>query len=202
LIRKNTDGMVNLTDMWRAAGASPNKQPWLWWRQDSTQELVGIHGTNLRQAQVWTTLSGGGGGTWGIANLAIAYAKYLSPQFHAWANQAVIERMETRAIPNSIRLGSYVPYLSPKYLCRPDLDALTWPTCGERLVRRRTSRRRNGGDKTALGSWSVFMGQLGSWSPVITQLKAEVVVPGLSLIWPLPTPSTSRRTSTPGLIRR
>ncbi len=28
-----------------------------------------------------------------IPNLAVAYAKYLSPRFHAWANQAVIERI-------------------------------------------------------------------------------------------------------------
>ncbi len=69
--------------MWRASGASPTKQPAMWWRLESTQELVGIYGSNLRQAQVWTTLSGNTGGTWVIPNLAVAYAKYLSPRFHA-----------------------------------------------------------------------------------------------------------------------
>jgi len=32
LIRRGADGMVNLTDMWRAAGSLPNKEPPNWMR--------------------------------------------------------------------------------------------------------------------------------------------------------------------------
>lgn len=99
VIRKNTDGMVNLTDMWRAVGSPEHKKPYDWMRLDATQELAAICGTNTGVDRNRHTLAGGGGGTWVIPNLAIAYAKYLSPHFHAWANQAVIERMEEELDP-------------------------------------------------------------------------------------------------------
>ena len=101
-----------------------NRDPSQWLRTQFAIELVELITSITCGAHIIETHRGRWGGTWVIPNLAIAYAKYLSPHFHAWANLAVIERMEARAIPSSIRLGSYVPYLSPKYLCRPDLDAL------------------------------------------------------------------------------
>lgn len=45
------------------------------------------------------TSRGKGGATWADPRLAIAYAKFLSPAFHAWANRVVIERMEEEADP-------------------------------------------------------------------------------------------------------
>ncbi len=38
-------------------------------------------------------------GTYAVPNIAIAYAEYLSPEFHAWALTAIKERIEEEAIP-------------------------------------------------------------------------------------------------------
>ncbi len=73
------------------AGSPEHKPPSKWWRLDSTQELVGIYGIGGLQEPTKHTFIGGTTGTWVIPNLAVAYAKYLSPRFHAWASQAAIE---------------------------------------------------------------------------------------------------------------
>ncbi len=83
LIRKSADGLVNLTDMWRASRATPNKQPYEWLRLESVQELIAICGQIPGSARCLTTIGGRTGSTWVIPNLAVAYAKYLSPRFHA-----------------------------------------------------------------------------------------------------------------------
>jgi hypothetical protein len=52
---------------------------------------------NVGKSHIWKSARGNKGGTWAAAGLAIAYAKYLSPEFHAWANRVIIERMEDEA---------------------------------------------------------------------------------------------------------
>jgi hypothetical protein len=98
-IRRNTDGMVSLTDMWKAEGSPPHKAPAMWLRLDVTRGLVEFLVLNMRQEHVLKTKSGKGGATWVVPNLAVAYAKYLSPQFYAWANQVILERIEEEANP-------------------------------------------------------------------------------------------------------
>jgi hypothetical protein len=108
-IRKDAKGLVNLTDMWKAAGSPPHKYPALWLRTQLAIELVEALTSIMRGAHIIETHRGRWGGTWVIPNLAIAYAKHLSPHFHTW-----------RKCSNS----------PPKYLCRPDLDLLVFEAAG------------------------------------------------------------------------
>lgn len=98
-IQQASDGMLNLTDMWRAAGSPVSKDPSKWVRLDGTQDLIEVLAVNVRQAHILRAAKGRGGSTWAVANLAIAYAKYLSPEFHAWANSVVVERIEEENDP-------------------------------------------------------------------------------------------------------
>lgn len=62
---KVNDGMLNLTNMWKACGGQENKEPWSWERQDNVTEFVGVLKSkeNLSQGQVWKTKAGRNGGT-------------------------------------------------------------------------------------------------------------------------------------------
>ncbi|WP_376956494.1 KilA-N domain-containing protein (plasmid) [Azospirillum sp. A26] len=95
-----TGERLNLTDMWKAAGADPQKQPAKWRDLPSTQEFVAhvaevILGKSENDA--FQSFRGGKNPrTEAHWQIGLAYAKYLSPAFHAWANAVVRERMESR----------------------------------------------------------------------------------------------------------
>ncbi|MBP2233410.1 hypothetical protein J2847_006748 [Azospirillum agricola] len=107
LIRRDENGFWNLTDMWRAAGANRHQKPYEWQRQPDVQRFVkAVEGqyhaeiTAKKSAEekagnarlfpdaVRQTL-GRTGATWAHWQVALAYARYLSPQFHMWANDTV-----------------------------------------------------------------------------------------------------------------
>lgn len=90
------DAMLSLTDMWKAAGSDPAKAPAQWQRLAQAEEfidhvsvIVGIPHNKLIEARRR-------GGTFAHWQIAMAYAKYLSPEFHMWCNTVVRERMEGR----------------------------------------------------------------------------------------------------------
>lgn len=89
--------MLSLTDMWKSAGEPENKNPAQWTRSAAAEEfidhvalIVGNSHNNLIDARKRA-------GTWAHWQIALAYAKYLSPEFHMWCNEVVRERMEGRA---------------------------------------------------------------------------------------------------------
>ena len=105
--------MLNLTDMWRAAGRPENRRPADWLVLEETQRFrayAGTHWTeldepvapNAGQAGIWhldtdgfvATVRGHQGGTWAHWQLALPYARYLSPAFHLWCNTVVRAAME------------------------------------------------------------------------------------------------------------
>lgn len=92
------DAMVSLTDMWRAAGSPAEKRPADWLSQVATKDFVGhVEATLDAGLSGIQTSKGGrgiGGNTFGHWQIGLAYAKYLSHDFHMWANTAVRERME------------------------------------------------------------------------------------------------------------
>lgn len=92
---------LNLTDMWRASGADPARQPAKWREQDATKAFVGYLQETLppKESSLFEVKEGRNGGTWAHWQVGLAYAKYLSPAFHAWANGVVRERMEAKAAP-------------------------------------------------------------------------------------------------------
>jgi hypothetical protein len=90
--------MLNLTDMWRAAKADPSKQPAKWREHEGTRAFIDYMSETLRQEEslLFATKEGRGGGTLAHWQIGMAYAKYLSPAFHAWCNSIVRAHMESR----------------------------------------------------------------------------------------------------------
>lgn len=90
---------LSLTDMWKAAGSPANQDPAQWLRSaqgeafiDAVSVNMGISHNDLVQA----VRGGKRPGTWAHWQIAFAYAKYLSPDFHMWCNQVVRSHMEAR----------------------------------------------------------------------------------------------------------
>lgn len=97
------DDKLNLTDMWRAAGSPENREPYNWARKEGTAfiEAVSLN-LNLPDSQVLTSTRGKNGGTTAHWQIGLAYAKYLSPEFHMWCNTVVRERMEGGQAPTDM----------------------------------------------------------------------------------------------------
>ena len=88
--------MVSLTDMWRAAGSPRDRRPAEWGRSAEAgrliEHIVDVAGMGISHSDIFATKSSGlsgGGQTWAHWHIAMAYAKYLSPEFHVWCNEVV-----------------------------------------------------------------------------------------------------------------
>ena len=105
--------MLNMLDMWQAAGRPANRRPADWLLLEEAQRFrahAGTHWTepdgpvaaNAGHAGIWhldtdgfiATVRGQQGGTWGHWQLALAYARHLTPAFHHWCNTVVRAAME------------------------------------------------------------------------------------------------------------
>jgi len=105
---RDRDEMLCLTDMWRAAGAEENKRPAEWLRQENPQEFMRFIADSLNVGIDHIAVAERGGrdpATWAHWQVGMAYAKYLSSEFHAWCNEVVRSHMElTRSAPASISI--------------------------------------------------------------------------------------------------
>ena len=120
--------MLNMTDMWRAAGRPENRRPADWLALGETVRFRAYADTywtaldepvtaNAGQAGMWhldtdglvAAARGHAGGTWAHWQLALSYARYLSPAFHLWANTVVRAAM-TR--PDSLATADPDPLLA------------------------------------------------------------------------------------------
>lgn len=96
IIRDKGD-QLSLTNMHKAAGAPSNQEPAQWMRSASAEAFIEAVSINMGKSHNEIVVSKRGGnapGTWAHWQIAFAYAKYLSPEFHMWCNQVVRERME------------------------------------------------------------------------------------------------------------
>ena len=92
--------MLSLTDMWRAAKSDPARQPSNWLGSaDAKRFIETLYILEPGNSGVQTKRGGRGigGSTFAHWQIALAHAKYLSPEFHMWCNTVVRERMEARA---------------------------------------------------------------------------------------------------------
>lgn len=101
------DERVCLTDMWRAGGSDPAKRPVEWGRLQSTVQFVEFLGESMvgfpHHEPFRIVRDGGSVSTWAHWQLALAYAKYLSPAFHAWCNTVVRGHMAgTPKVPKTL----------------------------------------------------------------------------------------------------
>lgn len=95
-IRFDSNELINLTDMWKATGQSRHSSPNYWLDQDGTRNLLKALEKDLNTAQdgIYKTKRGRNGGTYAVPKLALAYATYLSPEFHVWTLGVIKERFE------------------------------------------------------------------------------------------------------------
>jgi hypothetical protein len=91
--------MLCLTDMWRAAGSDPSKQPSRWRKLPGSGEFIDHIAAAGRFSPSELFQVSLGAATWAHWQIAFAYAKYLSPEFHAWCNEVVRAHMEGRTPP-------------------------------------------------------------------------------------------------------
>lgn len=92
---------INLTDLWKASGASKENRPSDWVNLPNTLKFIDelAQKLNTEKSGILKTTRGKGGGTWGHWQIALEYARYLSPEIAIWTNQVVKERLEEERNP-------------------------------------------------------------------------------------------------------
>ncbi|RWR08516.1 KilA-N domain-containing protein [Paenirhodobacter populi] len=96
--------MLSLTDMWKAAGADSSRQPANWTASADGGRFIEyatdiLNPGNSGNDLVKSVRGGRQPGTWAHWQIALAYAKYLSPEFHMWCNSVVRAHMEGAPLP-------------------------------------------------------------------------------------------------------
>jgi len=103
-ISKDEKERLSLTDIWRVSGANEDMRPNDWLNYDQTKFFIeGICSVlNTVPSGIIKTKKGKGGGTFGHKQIALAYAKYLSPKLHIAVNEIFFERLEEEKNPDKI----------------------------------------------------------------------------------------------------
>lgn len=91
--------LLSLTDMWKSQGSKPTKHPSKWLMNESTEEFVQALAKKkeVKKSSVLMISRGYAGGTWAHWQIALAYAKWLSPELHMKANEVVRSYIEADA---------------------------------------------------------------------------------------------------------
>jgi hypothetical protein len=92
---------ISLTDLWKASGEDVARDPRHWLESIPNQEFINnvAKSLNVGISCIIKTKRGKGGGTWGHWQIALEYARYLSPELAIWTNQVVKERLEEERSP-------------------------------------------------------------------------------------------------------
>ncbi|KQB59365.1 KilA-N domain-containing protein [Acidovorax sp. SD340] len=91
-VKTNDDGLVSLTDMFKAGKAANlvqgKQDPSNWARRDG-RHFIGFVGAqlNMSERHIYATSRGKSGGTYAHWQIALAYAKYLSDVLHMEVNE-------------------------------------------------------------------------------------------------------------------
>jgi hypothetical protein len=96
-IRMNDNELVSLTDLWKAAGGNNVQRPSLWVKHEGAMSFMLAVAKKLNVATGYVCASKPGrfgGGTWAHWQIALAYAKYLSPELHMAVNEVFKQFME------------------------------------------------------------------------------------------------------------
>jgi len=97
-IRGSEDDFLNLTDMWRANGADPNKRPSDWIHKEGAPFIEFIEENN-EGSKVPVIRIEDEGSTSAHWQIGWAYAGYLSHEFHLYCNSVV--RTDTENKPTA-----------------------------------------------------------------------------------------------------
>lgn len=94
------DGMVNLTDLHRIAGSPANRDPRQWSRKEGADFVSFVReNLNVPEKHIYRGERGRGGATYAHWQIALAYAKYLSPELHAEVNETYRQAKAEEANP-------------------------------------------------------------------------------------------------------
>ena len=80
-VRINDEGMVSLTDMWKASGSNPRHQTYLFLKNDSTKRFIASLEAKQGNACLDKKRGGNESGTWANELLAYKYAGWIDPDF-------------------------------------------------------------------------------------------------------------------------
>ncbi len=101
--------MLSLTDMWEAAGSDPSKRPADWARKEGAEFIAHMEAVlNMPVGHIIRAQRGRNGGTWAHWQIGLAYAKYLSPEFHMWCNEVVRAHIQDARSPAMPIAAQYV----------------------------------------------------------------------------------------------
>jgi len=94
--------LVSLTSMWEAAGKPANQSPYQWQRYAGAGFIADLAKTHKggNAPFIKTRRGKGVAGTWAHWQVAMAYAKHLSHEFHRFVNEAFKEWAEERNNPD------------------------------------------------------------------------------------------------------
>ncbi len=105
------DETLSLTDMWTAARRKhvedggdaadfENRRPANWSRKEGSEFIASLQRRlNVSRGHIYQGERGAGGSTFAHWQVGLAYAKYLSADFHMWCNTVVKAHMEGQAGP-------------------------------------------------------------------------------------------------------
>lgn len=93
---------INLTNLWKASGSMKNQSPYEWSRLPESEKFINVISKklNTEKSRIIETTRGRKGGTWAHQQIALAYAKYLSPELHMFVNQCFFERVQEESNPD------------------------------------------------------------------------------------------------------
>jgi hypothetical protein len=102
-IGKDTDGRINLTDLWKAAGSPLNKALKDWIRLSSTENFIqtACKFLEVEKSHLIKVQKGKGKvqGTFGHKQIAVEYAQYLDPKLAIAVNEIFFQRIEEEKNP-------------------------------------------------------------------------------------------------------
>jgi hypothetical protein len=94
-VEAHGDGMYCLTDMWKAVGSPANKSPYEWSRFGGAEFIASTAAAlNTGKSRIYKPGRGKHGKTFAHWQIALAYAKYLSHDFHRYVNE-IFARFES-----------------------------------------------------------------------------------------------------------
>jgi len=96
--------MVNLTDLWKEAGADPQKTPAKWQETESSKGFILAVSKllNIAKNDILKSRRGKAGGTWAHKQIALEYAQYLDPKLAVLVNEIFFQRVEEEKNPDLI----------------------------------------------------------------------------------------------------
>jgi len=99
-VKYDDERLIDVTAMWRAVGSPKDKSFYEWKRREGVSFIRDlVKSLNTAQSRVLRTTQGRTGGSWAHWQIALAYAKYLSNEFHRFVNEAFREWVEEKADP-------------------------------------------------------------------------------------------------------